>query len=131
MTQELFWMLLTVAMTALFWIPYILDRIATRGLMATLGYPDANTPPQSPWAERMMKAHDNAVENLVIFVPLVFAVQATGVHSDMTAGACALYFFARLGHVIVYVFRIPVIRTLFFALGWLAQVILFFAVIWP
>jgi hypothetical protein len=33
MSTELFWLMLTVAMTGLFWVPYILDRIMVRGLM--------------------------------------------------------------------------------------------------
>ena len=37
MSKELFWLTLTVAMTGLIWVPYILDRIMVRGLMTTLG----------------------------------------------------------------------------------------------
>jgi hypothetical protein len=33
MSAELFWLVLTVAMTGLIWVPYILDRIMVRGLM--------------------------------------------------------------------------------------------------
>ena len=32
MSKEIFWLVLTLAMTGLFWVPYILDRIAVRGL---------------------------------------------------------------------------------------------------
>ena len=39
MSIELFWLTLTVVMTALFWIPYILDRIAVRGLMGAMANP--------------------------------------------------------------------------------------------
>jgi hypothetical protein len=35
MSKELFWLVLTVAMTGLLWLPYINDRIAVRGLMLT------------------------------------------------------------------------------------------------
>ena len=31
MSKELFWLTLTVAMTGLIWVPYILDRIMVRG----------------------------------------------------------------------------------------------------
>ena len=47
MSIEVFWLVLTVGMTGLFWVPYILDRFSTRGIMETLGYPGADTPPQS------------------------------------------------------------------------------------
>ncbi len=36
---------------------------------------DVDTTPKAKWARRMMKAHRNAVENLVIFAPLVLALQ--------------------------------------------------------
>jgi uncharacterized MAPEG superfamily protein len=127
MSTEIFWMVITVGMTGLFWIPYILDRFATRGIMGTLGYPDASTPPQSEWAKRMIDAHYNAVENLAIFVPLVLAVQITGVQSDTTAAAAMIFFWARLVHFLCYAFKIPVVRTLAFLVGWAAQVVLFFA----
>ena len=37
MPKDLFWLTLTVAMTGLFWLPYILDRIKVRGLMSAMG----------------------------------------------------------------------------------------------
>jgi hypothetical protein len=57
---------LVTILTALLWIPYILDRIAVWGLTDTVGYPE-NPKPQSPWARRMKAAHTNAVENLAVF----------------------------------------------------------------
>ena len=47
MSKELFWLTLTVAMTGLFWVPYILDRINVRGLMATMANPSPADKPQS------------------------------------------------------------------------------------
>ena len=97
MSKELFWLVLTVAMTGLFWLPYILDRIMVRGLMPTMANPSPNDEPQSAWAQRMMAAHTNAVENLVIFAPLVLVTQALGIATAVTAFACALYFWSRTG----------------------------------
>ena len=39
MSRELFWLVLTVAMTGLFWVPYILDRIMVRGLVGAMANP--------------------------------------------------------------------------------------------
>jgi uncharacterized MAPEG superfamily protein len=129
MTTELYWLTLTVGITGLFWIPYILDRFATRGMAGTFGYPEPDTPPQSDWADRMRLAHTNAVENLVIFAPLVLTAQALNIHTGVTAAACVVYFWARLAHFILYALKIPVLRTLAFLIGWGAQVALFLAVI--
>ena len=42
--------------------------------------------------------------------------------------ACAVYFWARLAHVIVYTMGVPVLRTLAFAVGFAAQAALALAV---
>jgi uncharacterized MAPEG superfamily protein len=124
MQSELFWLTLTVAMTGLMWIPYILNRIIVRGLMGAMANPSPNDKSQSAWAERMMAAHGNAVENLVIFAPLVLIARGLDISNDATAFASALYFWSRLAHVLVYTAGIPVARTLSFAGGFVAQAIL-------
>ena len=90
MSKELLWLTLTVILTGLMWIPYILDRIIVRGLMGAMANPSRNDKPQSPWAQRLYFAHTNAVENLVIFAALVLILNAMH-HSTMsTVIACAV-----------------------------------------
>jgi uncharacterized MAPEG superfamily protein len=72
----------------------------------------------------MMHAHQNAVENLVIFAPLVLALQMAGISSSTTVTACVVYFFARLAHYVVFTLGIPVVRVLTFAVGVAAQITL-------
>jgi uncharacterized MAPEG superfamily protein len=128
MSKELYWLTLTVAMTGLLWIPYILDRIMVRGAMGATANPSPNDKPQSPWAARMIDAHSNCVENLVVFAPLALTCQALNIHTATTAFACALFFWCRLAYVAIYTAGIPVARTLAFAGGWIAQVMLVLAV---
>jgi uncharacterized MAPEG superfamily protein len=129
MSHELFWLVMTAAMTGLMWVPYILDRIMVRGLFGAMANPSPNDKPQSPWAQRLMAAHVNAVENLVVFAALVLAAQDLNVNvaTPTTTFACQLYFYSRLVHVIVYTLGIPVLRTLAFAGGFVAQVLLVLA----
>lgn len=128
MSKELYWLVLTVAMTGLFWLPYIIDRIMVRGLMPTMANPSPTDKPQSAWAQRMMAAHTNAVENLVIFAPLVLVAQLLSITTPTTAFACALFFWSRLAHVVVYTLGIPVLRTLAFAGGFVAQALVVLAI---
>jgi uncharacterized MAPEG superfamily protein len=128
MTKELMWLTLTVILTGLLWVPYILDRIMVRGLMGAMGNPSRNDKPQSGWAQRLYFAHTNAVENLVIFAPLVLILDTMGISTQATVIACAVYFWARLAHVIVYTLGLPVFRTLAFAVGFAAQVTLVLAI---
>jgi len=97
--------------------------------MGTLANPSPTDKPQSPWAQRLMAAHVNAVENLVIFAPLVLATQDLNVNlaTPATTFACQLYFYSRLVHAVVYTLGLPVLRTLAFAGGFVAQVILVLA----
>ncbi|MFN3657707.1 MAG: MAPEG family protein [Pseudolabrys sp.] len=128
MTRELMWLTLTVILTGLLWIPYILDRIKVRGLMGAMANPSRSDTPQSPWAQRLYFAHTNAVDNLVIFAPLVLILDNIGYSSPATVAACAVYFWARLAHAVVYGLGIPVARTLAFAVGFGAQAVLVLAV---
>jgi uncharacterized MAPEG superfamily protein len=123
MKTEVSYLVLVTAFTALLWIPYILDRVMVRGLMDAVGYPD-NPKPQSLWAQRLMKAHANAVENLVVFAALVLAAQVAGVGNGAIATAAVVYFWARVVHAVVYTLGIPWLRTLSFTLGWLCQMVI-------
>ena len=120
MKTELFYLALVTAVTGLLWVPYILNRLAVRGLMDAVGYPD-NPKPQPPWAQRLMKAHANAVENLVVFAPLVLLAHAVGLSNSAIATAAVVYFWARVVHAVSYALGIPWVRTLSFAAGFFAQ----------
>jgi len=128
MTPELFWLTLTVILTGLLWVPYILNRCSVRGLGGAMANPTPGAKPHAPWATRLMFAHDNAVENLVIFAPLVLVLNDIDYSSKWTVYACAVYFWARVAHIIVYTVGLPVFRTLAFTVGFLAQAVLALAI---
>lgn len=130
MTTELYWMTLTVLMTAMFWVPYILDRLAVRGVwLALFDTKPESGGPHSLWAQRAIKAHQNAVENLAIFVPAVLTAHVLNISTPATKMAVVIYFVARLIHFFVYTSGVPVIRTLSFAVGWAAQVAILISIL--
>ena len=124
MTRELFWLALTVILTGLLWIPYVVNRAQVRSLSGAMANPSRGDKPLAPWATRLMFAHDNAVENLIIFAPLVLILNAIDYSTTWTALACAVFFWARLAHIIVYTLGLPVFRTAAF----LAQAVLALAI---
>jgi len=128
LTPELFWLTLTVILTGLLWVPYILNRITVRGTAGTMANPTPGAKPHAPWATRLMFAHDNAVENLVIFAPLVLILAEIDYSTKWTVWACAVYFWARVAHLVVYTLGLPVFRTLAFTIGFLAQAVLALAI---
>ena len=128
MTRELFWLALTVGLTGLVWVPYMLDRMVVRGFWGTMANPSRDDKLQSPWAQRLYFAHTNAVDNIAVFAPLVLILNAMDYSSKWTVMACAVYFWARLVHAVVYGLGIVVARTLAFTVGFIAQVVLFLAI---
>ena len=124
LSNELFWLTTTALMTALFWVPYIINRMLEQGIVNALWDRHGITDTNKAWANRMMRAHDNAVENLVIFAPLVIIIQLSGINSSLTATACMPYFFARLAHFISYSFALPILRVVTFLIGFGAQLML-------
>lgn len=128
MTRELFWLTLTVIFTGLIWVPYLLNRCQVRGLGGAMANPSRNDKPLAEWANRLLFAHDNAVENLVVFAPLVLILNAVDYSSKWTVLACSVYFWSRVAHLIVYTLGVPVLRTLTFLIGFFAQAVLALAI---
>ncbi len=124
LTSELFWLVLTVSMTGIFWAPYIMNRIYEEGVLKAIWNPEPDAGPKAKWAVRMMVAHDNAVENLVIFAPLVLIIQVLSINNETTAFACSIYFFSRFAHYIVFSLGIPLLRVIIFFVSFYTQVVL-------
>jgi len=120
MTSELMSFTWVTALTALIWMPYVVNIILVRGLVDAVGYPQ-DPEPMSPWAAKMKAAHANAVENLVVFATLVLIANAAGVSNETTVMACTVYFWARVLHLVSYTLAIPWIRTVAFVIGFGSQ----------
>jgi len=123
LTPELHILTLVAIATALMWLPYTGTRILTRGLARSLANPDPAFPPDPAWAERARRAHANAVENLVVFAPLVLVAALVGAGTPATILAAKAYLGARLTDYVVYTAGIPVVRTLAFAAGFAATLV--------
>jgi uncharacterized MAPEG superfamily protein len=123
MPTELKYLTLVTTLTALIWIPYILNEIMVRGILDAVGYPE-NPKPLSLWAARMKAAHYNAVENLVVFATLVLVAHVLSISNEATVMACIVYFWARVVHLTAYAFRVPWVRTLAFVVGFVCQITL-------
>lgn len=119
------WLAASALMTALFWMPYVLQRMAALGVVGTLRPVDPEDElKQALWALRSKRAHYNAVENLVVFATLVLVAAAMGKADDPSIAMWAqIYFWARLVHFPAQTFGLPVVRTLAFLTGFAAQIV--------
>ncbi len=116
------WLAASAVLTGSLWIPIIINRIRENGAWNALRNPNRDERPKAAWADRLMWAHANAVENLVVFAALVFTAHAVGVRTEMMVTATAVYFFARLLHALIYTAGVPLLRTLAFVAGYAAQI---------
>ncbi len=124
LSPELVWLTRVAALTALLWVPYILQLIVQLGPVAAVWDPTGAHPHNADWALRAKRAHYNAVENLVVFAPLALMVGLLGHGDGLTASAAAIYFWVRLGHYVVHILALPVVRTVLFLIGFGCQLTL-------
>lgn len=118
MTGEIYWLTLTTLFSSLLFIPYAYVRISNIGFVRLLVSPlPGDDPFEKEWAHRAYRAHMNAIENIVIFAPLVLAVQLTGLNNEVTLQACMVYFWARVIHAPFYIFNTPFVRTIAYFVG--------------
>jgi uncharacterized MAPEG superfamily protein len=83
----------------------------------------------APWIERGRRAHANMVENLLPFACLVLVAHLGGKANATTALASELFLASRVLYTLVYMAGIPVLRTLVFSIGVLAQFMILFAIV--
>jgi len=110
------------------WLPYMANVVGVRGVTDALGYPSSPID-VALWASRVDRAHHNAVENLIIFAPLVLIAHVAGISNEATVMACIVYAIARVVHFFTLVLAVPVIKSLSFMIGSACQVVLALAIL--
>lgn len=60
----------------------------------------------------------------MLFATAVIVAHLVGISNDVTALAVIVYFWARVVHAIGYTLAVPWVRTLSFAVGWVATVVI-------
>jgi uncharacterized MAPEG superfamily protein len=123
-TPELYCLALISTATALMWVPYVLARMTSHGVLRAIGTPGPGYPADAPWADRARRAHLNAIENLAVFAPLVLVAAIVGVSTKATVLSAQIYVAARLVHYVIYAADIPVIRTVAFLAGACATLVI-------
>ena len=123
-TPELYALTTISGATALMWVPYVMARMITHGVMRAIGTPGAGYPIDAPWVDRARRAHLNAIENLAVFAPLVLVAAIIEVSTKATVLSVQIYVVARLAHYVIYTAGIPIVRTIAFLAGAIATVVI-------
>jgi len=126
LSNEMYWLTLNVVLIALMVIPYATYRtIKLGGLIQVFKTPlPGDTPFDDDWAHRAYRAHMNAFEGIALFAPLAIAVHVSGAGNEITAMACAVYFWARLVYAPLYYFDVPYLKTTAWMIGLIATLLL-------
>lgn len=128
--NSLEWLAAAAIMTALFWMPYVLERMVALGVFGAIKTVEPEDElKQALWARRAKRAHYNAVENLVVFATLVLVAQAMGkAEASQVVLASQVYFWARLVHFPSLTFGLPGIRTVAYLTSFAAQMMVAFEI---
>jgi uncharacterized MAPEG superfamily protein len=73
--------------------------------------------PWAGWNDRLNRAIKNQIEGIVIFAPILLAVEFANFTNETTALGAQIFVFARVVHAIVYTIGIPWFRTTAWAAG--------------
>src|SRR5262245_592708 len=125
MTPEIIFLLWSAALTLLLAVIAVLAATLEVGLPRLAGNRE-NMPEMPGWAGRAARAHQNMLENLVLFAIVVFAARLTNVSNAVTLLGAQLFFFARVAHALLYVIGVPWLRTL----AWLVSVVGIAMIFW-
>ena len=128
MEPELFYLVLSVGLCGILWVPTVIERVIRIGLTETVGN-NADTKDLPGWVERLKRTHRNLVDNIVIFGTLVLILQSVEKSNDTTGLAALIFFYARLIQTISHIFGIVWVRTVSFVIGWLATAVIFLVLI--
>ena len=90
--------------------------ILQNGLMVQAGSRD-NLPEPTLLRQRLLRLTANMQENLIMFAVVVLVAHAAGISNETTVVAASLFLYARVAHAIVYAAGWPMIRPLFWFVG--------------
>lgn len=122
--------MLTYAVGLLFGLVFLQ---AVVGIRAQGAVPLANSrddlPPASGFHARMKRVVDNHREGLTMFAPLVLTAAVAGVSNGTTVLGAQLFLYSRVVHAVLYVFGVPLVRPLAWAVGIVGTAMVFAALV--
>lgn len=103
--------------TILTYFPYLFVATGRFQVGYDVSAPRAMFDKLPPYAQRATWAHQNCFEALTIFVAAAFMAYLTGVDSDWAKISAIAFLSSRFLFSLFYIFDIPFLRSLMFAIG--------------
>lgn len=104
-------------------------RTAETGLTYNMGPRDAQAPPVRPITARAQRAQANLLETLPIFAVAVLIAHVAGREGELTLWGSYAYIAARVLYVPLYVFGVPVVRSLAWGVSLAGIVVILVAIL--
>ena len=119
MTPTLHYVVYAAALTllSLFMGSFFRNRLWTpSGMMIGIGNRET-IPAPTAISGRADRAAMNTLENFVVFAALALTAHVAGVDGEKVAQGAAIFFWARVAYLAVYVMGIPYLRTVIWVVG--------------
>ncbi len=116
MSTELFMLAMAGGIILLLTLVQGTRNIFALGLVTAAGN-QHDIAPWSGWNDRLNRAIKNQIEGIVIFAPILLAIELANLNNDTTALGAQIFVLARVAHAIVYTLGIPWVRTTAWAAG--------------
>ena len=127
MTVELTMLAYAVALLFVLIVVQATVGVRAQGLTPMAG-PRDNLPEPKPFQARMKRVVDNHREGLILFAPLVLIAAAAHITSPTIVLGSQLFFYSRVVHAALYVFGVPLVRPLVWAIGIAGTVMVFLGI---
>jgi uncharacterized MAPEG superfamily protein len=124
MTPELKWLVFTALFVGSLWIPFIVGVNVTtfEGKERLFERPPDHSK-MAPWVHRSLRAHQNALEQLLPFAVIVIAGAVSGVSTSTTTVCAITFFWLRVAHAVGMISglaRFPVRPAIYFT-NWIVM----------
>jgi len=111
-------------------LTFVQMLLAVMGATNQVGLPKLagnreDLPVMESWAGRAERAHQNMLENLVLFAALVLTAHIAGRANATTALGAQIFFWARLAYAVIYVAGIPWLRTALWGVSVIGLLLIF------
>ncbi|MDY6896632.1 MAG: MAPEG family protein [Cyanobacteriota bacterium] len=101
----------------LIYLPFVAVAYARLNLGYDQSAPRAMFDKLPAYAQRATWAHQNSFETFMIFAVAALMAYVTGVNSELATWAALSFITARLFYSVFYIFNIPILRSLMYAVG--------------
>lgn len=92
----------------------------TQGFKFSLGNRNRKPKSEGPAAARLANNVNNQMEGLALLIPLIVALEITQSHSSLSSIGALVYLISRAVYAALYMFGVPVIRSIAWFIGIIA-----------